>query len=67
MIPATIFSIEFRVPANAPMPSLPPLECPTPKELGGVPRNRGFEKMLEVGVVGPEALDTPSAAAIAAA
>ena len=63
MIPATIFSIECKVPAIA---SLPPLECPTPKAVVGVLRDWG-EKMLEVGVVGPEVLDTPRAAAIAAA
>lgn len=61
MRPATIFSIEFSVPANASLPS--PLACPAPKL--GVVRDC-CEKMLEVGVV-EEALDTPNAAAIAAA
>ena len=54
--PATIFSIEFSVPANA------SLACPAPPRLVGVARDW---KMLAVGVV--EALDTPNAAAIAAA
>ena len=63
-MPATIFSIECNVPAIA---SLPPFACPTPK-LVGVERDCG-EKMLgvAVGVAGVEALDTPNAAAIAAA
>ena len=59
--PATIFSIEFSVPANASLPK--PLAWPAPKL--GVVRDC-CEKMLEVGVV-EEALDTPNAAAIAAA
>ena len=59
MRPATIFSIEFSVPENA---SLLPLACPAPPRLVGVARDW---KMLAVGVV--EALDTPNAAAIAAA
>ena len=60
MRPATIFSIEFSVPANA---SLLPLACPAPPRLVGVALDW---KMLAVGVV-EALLDTPNAAAIAAA
>ena len=61
MRPATIFSIEFSVPANASL--LPLAACPAPPRLVGVARDW---KMLAVGVV-EAPLDTPNAAAIAAA
>ena len=61
-MPATIFSMECRVPAIASLWA--PLECPPGVNPAGVLLDCG-EKMLEVGVV--EALDAPNAAAIAAA